>query len=74
MQLQVQLELALEVIRVGLIVALAHLEDESVDECGHNATHQWTNPVDPVICPDALDNSGSKGTRWVHAGSGELDL
>lgn len=65
---------SLEVIRVRLIIALAHLEDASVDKCGHNAARQRTHPVDPVICPYTLYNGGSKGACRVHAGAGELDL
>lgn len=64
----------LEVVRVGLIVALAYLEDEPVEDAGDQATGNGTHPVDPVIGPHALDNGGAKGSGWVHAGTTQFDL
>lgn len=65
---------SLEVVRVGLIVALAYLEDEPVDDSGNQATGDGAHPVDPVVCPHALHHGGSEGSGWIHAGTAQFHL
>jgi len=64
----------LEVVRVGLIVALAYLEDESIEDSGQQTAGNGTHPIDPVVGPNTLHHSGAKGSGGIHAGTAQFDL